>query len=84
MQRHNQKMIKVKVETKVDAIERNETMPEDNGPERDTKPRSGKTNHMNNLILINPDGKYVGFFRPSFEPERMSIVYQSVTSQTSR
>ena len=41
-------------------------------------------NHMNNLILINPDGKYVGFFRPSFEPERMSIVYQSVTSQASR
>ena len=41
-------------------------------------------NHMNNLILINPESKYAGFFRPAFEPERMSIVYQSVTSQDSR
>ena len=47
MQRRDQKMIKV--ETKVDSGDKTETMSEDNGPEKDTKPKSAKANHMNNL-----------------------------------
>ena len=37
-------------------------------------------NHVNNIILINPDGKFAGFFRPPFTTPRLSLTYQSVTS----
>ena len=35
--------------------------------------------HVNNIILVNPEGKFVGFFRPPFDISRLSITYQSVT-----
>ena len=35
--------------------------------------------HVNNIILINPEGKFVGFFRPPFDISRLSLTYQSVT-----
>jgi len=36
-------------------------------------------NHVNNIILINPKGQFVGFFRPPFNISRLSLTYQSVT-----
>ena len=35
--------------------------------------------HVNNIILVNPEGQFVGFFRPPFDISRLSITYQSVT-----
>jgi len=35
--------------------------------------------HVNNIILINPEGKFVGFFRPPFDISRLSLTYLSVT-----
>jgi protein SCO1/2 len=35
--------------------------------------------HVNNIILINPEGKFVGFFRPPFDISRLSLTYQSIT-----
>ena len=37
-------------------------------------------NHVNNIILINPDAEFAGFFRPPFTTPRLSLTYQSVTS----
>ena len=37
-------------------------------------------NHSNNILLINPDGKYVGFFRPPFDEEKLLLTYQSVVT----
>ena len=34
---------------------------------------------VNNIILVNPEGQFVGFFRPPFDISRLSITYQSVT-----
>ena len=36
--------------------------------------------HVNNIILINPDANFAGFFRPPFTTSRLSLTYQSVTS----
>tara|TARA_Y100001958_G_C21220699_1_gene546057 strand:+ start:653 stop:1288 length:636 start_codon:yes stop_codon:yes gene_type:complete len=37
-------------------------------------------NHVNNIILLNPDGEFAGIFRPPFEISTLSLTYQSVTS----
>ena len=37
-------------------------------------------NHSNNILLINPDGKYVGFFRPPFDEQKLLLTYQSVVT----
>ena len=37
-------------------------------------------NHSNNILLINPDGQYVGFFRPPFDEEKFLLTYQSVVT----
>ena len=39
-----------------------------------------KTNHVNNIILLNPEGEFAGIFRPPFDVSRLSLTYQSVTS----
>ena len=35
--------------------------------------------HVNNIILVNPKGEFVGFFRPPFDISRLSLTYHSVT-----
>ena len=37
-------------------------------------------NHSNNILLINPEGQYAGFFRPPFEEEKFLLTYQSVVT----
>jgi len=37
-------------------------------------------NHVNNIILLNPNGEFAGIFRPPFEISTLSLTYQSVTS----
>jgi protein SCO1 len=37
-------------------------------------------NHSNNILLINPDGKYVGFFRPPFDDKKFLLIYQSLVT----
>jgi protein SCO1/2 len=37
--------------------------------------------HVNNIILINPDADFAGFFRPPFTTSRLSLTYQSVTTE---
>ena len=37
--------------------------------------------HVNNIILINKDAEYFGFFRPPFDISKLSLTYQSVTTQ---
>ena len=37
-------------------------------------------NHVNNIILLNPDGEFAGIFRPPFDISRLSLTYQSVTN----
>ena len=37
-------------------------------------------NHSNNILLINPDGHYIGFFRPPFDEEKFLLTYQSVVT----
>ena len=37
-------------------------------------------NHSNNILLINPDAQYVGFFRPPFDEEKFALTYQSVVT----
>ena len=36
-------------------------------------------NHVNNIILLNPEAEFVGLFRPPFATSRLSLTYQSVT-----
>ena len=36
-------------------------------------------NHVNNIILLNPNGEFAGVFRPPFDLPRLSLTYQSVT-----
>ena len=50
-------------------------------------PKNMRSNHMdhleyhsNNILLINPDGQYVGFFRPPFDEEKFLLTYQSVVT----
>ena len=37
-------------------------------------------NHVNNIILLNPDGDFAGIFRPPFDISRLSLTYQSITN----
>ena len=37
-------------------------------------------NHSNNILLINPDGRYAGFFRPPFDEDKFMLTYQSVVT----
>ena len=37
--------------------------------------------HVNNIILINKDAEYFGFFRPPFDISKLSLTYQSITTQ---
>ena len=39
------------------------------------------SNHVNNIILINQNGEYFGFFRPPFDISKLSLTYQSVVTQ---
>ena len=39
------------------------------------------SNHVNNVILIDKDAEYFGFFRPPFDISKLSLTYQSVTTQ---
>jgi protein SCO1/2 len=39
------------------------------------------SNHVNNIILINQNGEYFGFFRPPFDVSKLSLTYQSVVTQ---
>ena len=35
-------------------------------------------NHLNNIILLNPAGEFVGIFRPPFDISRLSLTYLSL------
>ena len=37
-------------------------------------------NHVNNIILIDPEANLYGYFRPPFDTSRLSLTYQSITS----
>ena len=37
-------------------------------------------NHSNNILLVNPMGEYVGFFRSPFDEENLLLTYQSVVT----
>ena len=37
-------------------------------------------NHSSNILLINPEGQYAGFFRPPFDEEKFLLTYQSVVT----
>ena len=39
------------------------------------------SNHANNIILIDKNAEYVGFFRPPFDISKLSLTYQSITTQ---
>jgi protein SCO1/2 len=49
-------------------------------PSNDNTDHSHLDNHVNNIILLNPDGEFAGFFRPPFDVSRLSLTYQSITS----
>ena len=53
----------------------NNTMPSSNHMDH-----SHLDQHVNNIILINPDADFAGFFRPPFTTSRLSLTYQSITS----
>jgi len=54
----------------------NNIMPSDNLTDH-----SHLDNHVNNIILLNPEGEFAGIFRPPFDISRLSLTYQSVVSQ---
>lgn len=37
--------------------------------------------HTGNIVLINPEGHYHGFFRPPFDPAKLKLTYQSAWIQ---
>jgi len=39
------------------------------------------SDHINNIVFINKDAQYFGFFRPPFEMPKLSLTYQSITTQ---
>ena len=49
-------------------------------PSGDKMDHSHLDNHVNNIILLNPNGEFAGVFRPPFDISRLSLTYQSVTS----
>ena len=48
-------------------------------PSNDSMDHSHLDNHVNNIILLNPNGDFAGLFRPPFDISRLSLTYQSVT-----
>ena len=50
-------------------------------PNDDLTDHSHLDNHVNNIILLNPEGEFAGIFRPPFDVSRLSLTYQSVVSQ---
>ena len=48
-------------------------------PGNDSMDYSHLDNHVNNIILLNPNGEFAGVFRPPFDISRLSLTYQSVT-----
>jgi protein SCO1/2 len=50
-------------------------------PSDDSMDHSHLDNHVNNIILLNPNGDFAGVFRPPFDISRLSLTYQSVTSK---
>ncbi len=50
-------------------------------PNDDSIDHSHLDNHVNNIILLNPEGEFAGIFRPPFDVSRLSLTYQSVVSQ---
>ena len=48
-------------------------------PNDDSMDHSHLDNHVNNIILLNPEGEFAGIFRPPFDVSRLSLTYQSVT-----
>ena len=49
-------------------------------PGSDAMDHSHLDNHVNNIILLNPNGEFAGVFRPPFDISRLSLTYQSVTT----
>ena len=49
-------------------------------PGGDSMDHSHLDNHVNNIILLNPKGEFAGVFRPPFDISRLSLTYQSVTT----
>ena len=39
------------------------------------------SNHINNIVLINKDAEYFGFFRPPYDISKLSLTYQSIVTQ---
>ena len=39
------------------------------------------SNHVNNIILIDKNAEYIGYFRPPFDISKLSLTYQSITTQ---
>ena len=50
-------------------------------PSGNTMDHSHLDNHVNNIILLNPNGEFAGIFRPPFDISRLSLTYQSVTTK---
>ena len=48
-------------------------------PSEDSMDHSHLDNHVNNIILLNPNGDFAGVFRPPFDISGLSLTYQSVT-----
>ena len=48
-------------------------------PSNDSMDHTHLDNHVNNIILLNPNGDFAGVFRPPFDISRLSLTYQSVT-----
>lgn len=44
-------------------------------------PDSYDVAHSGNIVLLNPDGNYQGFFKPPFDPAILKMNYQSVWVQ---
>ena len=50
-------------------------------PSEDSMDHSHLDNHVNNIILLNPNGDFAGVFRPPFDISGLSLTYQSVTGK---
>lgn len=50
-------------------------------PSGEASDHSHLDNHVNNIILLNPNGEFAGVFRPPFDLSRLSLTYQSVTQK---
>lgn len=46
-----------------------------------TAPDAYNVDHSGNIVLINPQGNYQGFFKPPFDPALLKLTYQSVWVQ---